>query len=202
MLLLQSYNQSWYEKLLAIIVNLPWLYIIVGIIILLLILKRTQKSFHSHWNTLIPNFKYQSKDFYAELKKELLSHDIKGIKTSFVTLKEGGMASSRRLYLRIEWKNYQYDFCCAPFGDGLFLSSWLLYKTSVGQIIVSRTPFVGNWLTKKLYPVTYYKVDTASMFMTYCHNAVLKVTDDITKDSGIRISEADRKPLLKDIFKR
>ena len=40
------------------------------------------------------------------------------------------------------------------------------------------------------------------MFMTYCHNALLKVADDITKESGTKISKEDRKPILKDIFKR
>jgi len=195
-------RRAWYEDLFDILLNIPWLYVLIGLIILFFILRRTKKDFHSHWNTLIPNFKYLSKDFYAEFKKELLNHNIKGIRTSFVSLKEGGIASSRRLYLRVEWKNYQYDMCCAPFGDGLFLSSWLIYKTSIGQIIISRIPFIGGWLERKFYRVTYYKIDTASMFMTYCHNAMLKVADDITKDSGVRIKEEDRKPILKDIFKR
>ena len=202
-LLLQYRNrQPWYEEWLYIILNSPILWAIVTLAILYVIFKRNKKDFHSHWNTLIPNFKYLSRDFYAELKKELHAHEIKGIRTSFVSLKEGGVTSSRRLYLRVEWKSYQYDMCCAPFGDGLFLSSWLVYKTSIGQILVNRIPFIGGWLVRRFYKVTYYKIDTASMFMTYCHNSMLKVADDITKESGIRIDDADRKPILKDIFKR
>ena len=72
----------------------------------------------------------------------------------------------------------------------------------MGAIIISKIPFVGKWLVKKWYPITYYKVDTASMFMTYCHNAVLNVIDTITKESGIRISEQQRRPVLQDIFTR
>ena len=202
MFLLQYRNRPWYEELLNLVVDLPWLYILLAVIVLFIIFKRNKKEFHSHWSTLIPNFKYLSKDFYAQLKEELLSHDIKGISTSFVSLKEGGVASSQRLYLRVEWKNYQYDMCCAPFGDGLFLSSWLLYKTSIGQILISRIPFIGGWLVRKFYRVTYYKIDTASMFMTYCHQAMLKVADNITKNEGVRIIDSERKPVLKDIFKR
>lgn len=202
MFLLQYRRRPWYEEILYELDKIPWLLILLAILILFFFFKKNKKNFHSHWNTLIPDFKYLSKDFYAELKKELLSHDIKGISTSFVSLKEGGIASSRRLYLRVEWKNYQYDMCCAPFGDGLFLSWWLVYKTSIFQMLISRIPFIGKWLERKLFPITYYKIDTASMFMTYCHNAMLKVADNITKEKGIRIDDSDRKPILKDIFKR
>ncbi|WP_323787704.1 hypothetical protein [Psychroserpens sp.] len=202
MLLIQYRKREWYEDYLHALEQVPWIFILIGIVILFIVLRRTKKEFHSHWNTLIPNFTYLSKDFYAQFKKELLSHGIEGVTTSFVSLKEGGITSSKRLYLRILWKNYQYDVCCAPFGDGLFLSSWLMYRTSVWQIIISHIPFIGGWLIRKFYKITYYKVDTASMFMTYCHQTVLKITDEITKESGIRISDADRKPILKDIFKR
>ncbi len=203
MLLIQfSRNSSWVDDFTRSLDRLPWFYIFIGIIILIIILKKNKKEFHSHWNTLIPNFEYLSRDFYAQFKKELLSHGIEGITTSFVTLKESGVVSSRRLYLRILWKNYQYDLCCAPFGDGLFLSSWMMYKISMGQRIVRRIPFIGLWLERKFYRITYYKIDTASMFMTYCHSTMLKISDDITKDSGVRINDTDRKPILKDIFKR
>ena len=201
----RNYNrrgQPWYEDTLDVISQLPWLYILPGLVILFLIFKRTRKEYHSHWNTLVPNFKYSTKDFYKHLTDEIKGHGINRIKTSHVNLKKGGFVSASRLYLRVEWKRYQYDMCCAPFGDGLFLSSWLLYKTSFGEILISRIPFVGGWLSRKFYKITYYKIDAASMFMTYCHNAMLKVADEITKESGARINGTDRKPLLKDIFKR
>ena len=202
MFLFQYRRRPWYEDVLNIFNDFLWLYVLLAIIILIALLKRSTKEYHSHWNVLIPNFKYLSKDFYAQLKEELLSHEIKGIKASFVSLKEGSVGSSKRLYLRVEWKNYQYDMCCAPFGDGMFLSSWLLYKTSFGQKLLNKIPFIGGWLVRKFYRMTYYKIDTASMFLKYCHNSMLKVADDITKESGVRINDSDRKPILKDIFKR
>lgn len=194
-------KRPWYDEYIFDNISVTLTFLVL-LLILYLILKRTKKDFHSHWNTLIPSFSYLSKDFYAQFKRELLSHGIEGVTTSFVSLKEGGIVSSKRMYLRILWKNYQYDLCCAPFGDGLFLSSWLMYRTSVGQIIISRIPFIGGWLIRKFYKITYYKIDTASMFQTYCHQAMLKIADEITKESGIRISDIDRKPILKDIFKR
>ena len=176
---------------------------IVVLLILKFIFSSTFKNFHSKWNTLIDDFNFSSEDFYKLLKEELASNEINGIVTKFVFLKEGGAFSSRRTYLRLTWKSYHYDICAAPFGKGFFISWWLLYKNSIGQIIVSKIPFVGGWLARKLYPVTYYKIDTASMFMSYAQSSVLKVIDTITKEKGVRgLSEAECKPILQDIFKR
>ena len=113
------------------------------------------------------------------------------------------MFSSKRRYIRVKWKEYQYDICAAPFGNGFFISWWLLYKNSIGKWLISKIPFVGGWLARILYPITYYKVDTASMFMTYAQSSVLKVLDDITNNKGVRaLTESERKPVLNDIFKR
>jgi hypothetical protein len=160
------------------------------------------KHHHSNWNTLLDGFNFSTNEFYKFLREELKNQGITGLIINDVSLKEGSFFSNRRRYLRIKWKEYQYDMCAAPFGKGFFISWWLLYKNSMGAIIISKIPFIGKWLVKKWYPITYYKVDTASMFMTYCHNAVLNVIDTITKESGIRISEQQRRPVLQDIFYR
>ena len=176
---------------------------LVAFLILKSIFSTTFKSHHSNWNTLIDNFNFSTREFYKLLKEELQNQGIKRIEIEQVSLKEGNAFSSRRSYLRATWKEYQYDICAAPFGKGFFISWWLLYKNSIGQLIISKIPFVGGWLARKLYPVTYYKIDTASMFMSYAQAAVLKVVDDITKSQGVRaMSEQERKPTLQDIFKR
>ena len=118
-------------------------------------------------------------------------------------LKEGNIFSSRRWYLRVTWKEYQYDICAAPFGKGFFLSWWLLYKNSLLQILILKIPFIGFWLQKKLFPTTYYKIDTASMFMSYAQQSVLNVLDNIATTKGIRMLNTDeRKPILNSVFKR
>lgn len=161
------------------------------------------KSYHSNWNRLIDNFNYSPKEFYKRLKTELESHGIKNITIREKHLNEGGIMSHSRIYLRATWKGYQYDICACKFGNGFFVSWWLLYKDSFWKILVSKIPFVGGALAQKLYPVTYYRIDTASMFMSYAQFSVLKVIDEVTSSKGIRaMSEADRKPLLNDIFKR
>lgn len=171
--------------------------------ILKAIFRSNFKNHHSRWNTLLDGFTFSTQEFYNLLKEDLNSQGIKAVEIKRVSLKEGNAFSSKRSYLRATWKEYQYDICAAPFGKGFFISWWLLYKTSVGQIIISKIPFIGRWLERQLFPVTYYKVDTASMFMTYAQASVLRVIDAISKENGIRVlTEAERKPVLQDIFKR
>ena len=160
------------------------------------------KNHHSNWNTLLDGFNFSTQEFYTLLREELKNQSINNLNINDVSLKEGSFFSRRRRYLRIKWKEYQYDMCAAPFGKGFFISWWLLCKYSIVAIIISKIPFIGKWLVEKWYPITYYKVDTASMFMTHCHNAVLSVIDSITKESGIRISEQQRRPILQDVFTR
>ena len=179
------------------------IYAYILVVVLIFIFGSKFKNYHSRWDTLIDNFKTSPKDFYQLLKKEIYANGIKNVQMSNVYLKQGNMFSANRLYLRIEWREYQYDICASPVGKGFFVSYWLLFKNSTIQIIVSRIPFIGSWLVSKLFPVTYYSYDTASMFLKYCHLSVLKVIDTITKENGLRsLNEEERKPIMNDIFKR
>ena len=192
------YRQVWYES----IFNSPYLWGLLALILLYIILRKTKKDYHSHWNQLIDDFQYSSKDFYALVKEEMLSNGISGISTSFINLNKNTIVSGRRLYLEVSWQGYVYYICACPFGNGFFISWWLLKKTSIIQLILLKIPKIGGWLVRNLYPSTFYKLDTASMFMSYAQSSVLKIVDDITKDSGTKLSESERKPVLKDIFKR
>jgi hypothetical protein len=182
------------------------MYVLYGIITFLtlkFIFGKTLKSHHSNWNTLIDNFDYSSREFYTQLKEELELHGVTNITIREKNLKEGSILSASRIYLRATWKEYQYDICGANFGNGFFISWWLLYKNSIGKILISKIPFIGKWLAKKLYPVTYYRIDTASMFMSYAQSSVLKVIEDITNEKGVRaLTETERKPILNNIFVR
>lgn len=182
------------------------IYLLYGLLFFILlkhIFSKTLKTYHSRWYTLINNFEYSPKEFYKHLQVELESHGITKIKIKEEYIKEGGIMSHSRIYLRVTWKDYQYDICAAKFGKGYFISWWLFYKDSIWKILVSKIPFVGRWIALKLYPITYYRTDTASMFMLYVHASLIKTIDDITNNSGIRtLTEEQRKPILNDVFLR
>lgn len=85
-------------------------------------------------------------------------------------------------------------------GIGAFISStpeeeWINYLLVI--------PALGALWERFFCPSTYYRIDTALMFQTAVHGAVLEVIDGITQAKGLRaLSESDRKPILKDFFGR
>jgi hypothetical protein len=177
--------------------------IILSVLLLIAIFKKGIPTLNGHWNTLLDEFQYSTKDFYKLLTKELQSHGINKISITNKSLSTGNALSKKRLYLRVSWKSYTYDCCCSPFGNGTFISWWMFSKKTGFELLISKIPFVGNYLAQAFFPKTYYSVDTTSMFMTYAQSSVLKVIDDITKEKGVRpLSETDKKPILRDVFKR
>jgi len=151
---------------------------------------------------MLPEFKHSTQDFYTQLKTELESHGIENVRIKEKNISTGGMLSKQRLYLHVKWKEYHYDCCFAPFGKGTFVSWWLYTEVQGGEKILGKIPFLGKYLVQSFYPITYYRYDTASMFMGYAQSSVLKVIDEITKETGFRVNDNDRKPILKNIFNR
>lgn len=161
------------------------------------------RTFHSHWNTLIDNFSYSAKEFYEAVTEELKATEVDGIDVNFVFLKEGSLISKKRAYLRVSWKDFDYDICCAPFGKGFFISWWLRGKLPLGEVLLGKIPFIGKTLVNLFYPNTYYQSDSASMFMTYAQSTVQSVIKKITEGKGTRaLTELEKKPILNNIFKR
>lgn len=178
------------------------IFIILVLIIIIGLIRKPKEDYHSNWAQLLSGFKFSTKEFYELIRSEMNGHEIIGLSFEEISLKTGNIFSHERLYFRIKWRDYHYDLCFAPFGDGCFVSWWLIFKTTAEEEFFTRIPFIGGWIKQAFYRQTYYKIDTASMFMTYAHNSVLTVIDDITKGTSIRLSESDRKPILNDLFKR
>ncbi len=64
-------------------------------------------------------------------------------------------------------------------------------------------PLFGPLYERFFRPRTYYKMDTALMFQEAVRSAVSEVVDGMTKAKGIRtLSELERKPILRDFYKR
>lgn len=153
----------------------------------------------AHWYTLIENFHASSQQFYERVAVAIEQRKVPDARVSRFQWSEGGLLSAKREYLRITRKDFFFDICAAPFGTGFFVSWWLTQMprgclfTTMMQI-----PFL-NVIAAVFSPTfTHYKIDTALMFQSATHSAVMEVIDSITASQGIRsLSEGERKPLLK-----
>lgn len=155
----------------------------------------------SHWSQRIDGMRHSSDAFYSEVESILGTQNLEHVKTERVNLSEGGIFSAKRQYLQVRRGDHVYHVCAAPFGNGFFLSSWLGQVESGFWAWVSELPVIGVLAERFLKPLTYYKIDTALMFQSITHSAVLKVLDDLTNAKGLRaLSELERKPVMRDFF--
>ena len=155
----------------------------------------------SHWNTLIEGLTVSPKEFFASVEQTLETKLIPSIKRSRVDWREGGIMSAKREYLRVVRKKLAFDICGAPFGNGFFISWWLGEMPSFFWQLIMMIPFLGPLLEKWFRPTTYYNVDTASMYQSLVHSAVLEVVDSLTQVNGLKaLSETERKPQMRDFF--
>lgn len=157
----------------------------------------------SHWSTLIEDFQISPQQFYSHVTKALEARKMPNIRISRTQFKESHLLSAKREYLTVYCKkDFYFAICGAPFGTAFFVSWWLLQPPD-GCLASLFAPFpvlsaVARAMVK---PWTYYRVDTASMFQTATHRAVLEVVDRITSEGNIKaLPEAERKPVMREFF--
>jgi hypothetical protein len=64
-------------------------------------------------------------------------------------------------------------------------------------------PYLGGFYGRIFKPNTFYRMDTAIMYQEMVHAAVLDAVDELTKARGVRgLTELERKPVLKEFFRR
>lgn len=150
----------------------------------------------SHWHNTLHGVSIDPSEFYDHVAQLIHGWEIPGVDCSRVSLREGGVVSWRRQYLRVFRHGLIYDICVYPFGGGVFVSSWLRTPTS----FIHRIPIL-SWLTRAIYPKTYFSVDSAICFQEITHAAVLAVLDEYTKTEGARpIPDEERKPVMRELY--
>jgi len=156
----------------------------------------------SHWYHLLDGVQYSPKDFYESLEKSIGKREIPTASLGRVSYPESGLLSAHREYLRIQRQGFGFDICAAHFGNGFFVS-WWQFTQSGCLAIITEIPILGllfRWLVR---PITYWQLDTGLMFQSAVHASVLEVLDAMTTEKGARaISELERKPIMKEFFKR
>lgn len=64
-------------------------------------------------------------------------------------------------------------------------------------------PLVGGVYQAAFQPLTYYRLDTASMFQAAVHSAVLEAIDELVEEKGLeRLSEHERRPVFTGLLGR
>lgn len=159
----------------------------------------------SHWYHLMESFQTSSLDFYKLVEEALARRNLPDIHWSRIDYKEGGLLSAKREYLRVKRKQFVFDVCAAPFGNGFFVSWWLgeIPSGLLGLcFLLAHIPIFGLFfailIRVAVRPLTYYKMDTALMFQESVRLAVLEVIEGLRSEKGLRVlSPVESAPILK-----
>ncbi len=165
--------------------------------------KGTDIEIFSHWSTRLEGLTFTPSEFYKLLQQAVEDKQPDHTKISTFDWKEGSILSAKRIYLRVKRREHVFDVCFAPFGAGTFVSWWLGETQTFLLRFLSTIPFIGPMIISFIRPMTYFRIDSAHMFQSLVHSAVLEVIDSITTEKGLRKLTADeRKPEMKDFFSR
>ena len=158
----------------------------------------------SHWNHLVPGMQQSSNDFYSAVDRALAEQKLADAKTERVNIHEGGLLSAKREYLQVRRKDHVFHICAAPFGNGFFISWWLGEVRSGFFAALTDLPYVGRlfaFLADISKPLTYYRIDTALMFQSVTHGAVLTALESVMNAKGMRaLTDVEKKPMMRDFF--
>jgi hypothetical protein len=146
-------------------------------------------AIHSNWVTMFQDLKFSTQEFYELVEKHVRQRGIPNLKVSRKNHKEGGLFSSSREYLRIEFQDLGFDVCAAPFGNDFFVSWWFGNTSSIGKDVAGK--IFGALASGS---ITYFKLDTQAMFKESVKLAVQNAIDEITTTKGLRgLSETARR---------
>jgi hypothetical protein len=145
----------------------------------------------THWSYLARGLQYDPAQFYGILRGKIESEQINGVRLTTAVLSQKGMLSRKREYLRIQYDNFVFDVCGAPFGESnFFFSYWMGVKNMSGCLaiflnILLSIPVVGLLIQKSLDRLTYFEQDTAEMFNSLVSSIIMAEVDSIMEQGEI-----------------
>lgn len=146
----------------------------------------SQTTIHAHRYQHFENLQLSSAEFYKLLRDLITQYDYPKVACTPVTLKEEGIFSSSRDYLRISKGRYSYFVCASPFGRSFFISWWLQEEKNTAANVARKVPVVGDALANRLESKTYYEIDTELMFSCSVNSLIQLAVDRMKADKGYR----------------
>lgn len=109
----------------------------------------------SYWCKWFPGLQHSPLQFYAAVEQKLGESRIPGLDLERILLRQGGVLSGKRYYLRSGRDKLVFEICAAPFGTGFFVSSrffdrmrvarWYHVLLAVGILCALVSPFYSRF---------------------------------------------------------
>lgn len=146
----------------------------------------SQPTIHAHHYQHFEDLQMSSNEFYSMLEKMIVEYKYPEVQCKQVTLRESGLFSSSRAYLKISRKLYNYYVCAAPFGKSFFISWWLKEDENTAANVAAKIPLFGKAFAQRIESKTYYQLDSELMFTQSIHSIIKAAVTKIMADKGFR----------------
>jgi hypothetical protein len=145
-----------------------------------------------------------SLEFLERVQNAIIGRDLPNISFSYITRREGGWFSPRRIYLRVRFERLFFDVFGFVIGNEM-TTGWWLHEDSPGITdLLAEIPGMG-FVLENMVPhrsETYYRVDFIESAQRLIHESVLQVIDDLSAESGgqFYLPDEERQPIWEEIW--
>ena len=151
----------------------------------------SQTTVNAHNSQHFEDLQLSAREFYEVLKKMIQEYQYPDVTCTLVTLKESGIFSSRREYLRISRQRYHYYVCASPFGRSFFISWWHQEEANTPANVARKFGLLGRAVAQRMESKTFYELDSELMFTTSISTIIQMVVDKVKADKGFRKDAID-----------
>jgi hypothetical protein len=155
----------------------------------------------AHWEQMIESSSATPLEFY-NLVLQATARRAASVSVSYVTCREGGVMSARRVYLRVRRKRLMFQIGAAPFGNSLVVSWWLIEAAPGLFDLFIEIPLLGLLLGRLFRPATFHCVDQTSAFQHLVHDAVLEAVSATSTERVLKGSARQDRPILEEFYRR
>ena len=149
----------------------------------------TVDTLHSHTYQHFEDLQMSSEQFYSMLEAMIKEYQYPDISIERRTLKEGGLLSSKRVYLCVSRSYQNFYVCAAPYGRSFFISWWLQEDAHTASNLAETVPLLGKAIAQRMESRSFYQLDTELMFVQSVSAIVRKAVEKVKADHGFRKKE-------------
>lgn len=121
------------------------------------------------------DLRFSTKEFYQIIESLIQSKEVPDLKCLRVYHSMRGILSAKREYLRVQYQEYFFDVCAAPFGRDFFLS-WR--QGTLTEVKINKRDMK-----------TFYEQDTQAMFSATVKYCIDKAMKQVADSRGMRTVE-------------
>jgi hypothetical protein len=146
----------------------------------------SETTVHAHKYQHFEDLQLSTKDFYTLVRDLVEEYRYPGVTCTPVNMKEAGLFSSSRDYLRISKGRHHYFVCASPFGRSFFISWWLQEDEYTAANVARKIPWLGAALASRMESKTFYEIDTQLMFTTSINSLIGVAVERVKMTKGFK----------------